>query len=470
MKKITLLLLAILYSVVGYSQFPENFESPSVTVPNGFPAGWLVTNNGVGPTIEWNIVSTAGIVINGTKSAFINRDNIGLGNTSEDWLISPATLIPANGQLRFFTKQTLPGDNGSIYQIRIYSGANQSALSSYTILQQWTEPQLNATFDVVEEKVVNFPVSAIGTNTFIAFVRVYTQPTGATGGDRWVIDDINVVERCLNPGALNANNIAATQANLFWGASLSPGIAGYQLEVLPAAQAQTGVPTNTSLTNNVLQTGLTPNTNYKYYVRTNCGNGNFSEWVGPFNFSTLAIGTACADPIVIPSLPYQTIDNTGNYGNTLAGPQLAGCIAGGTNYQAGNDVFYSYTAAENCLVSFTLAPTAANSSMFIYPSCAGLTGACLAAVGNTNANPRIINYAVTQGTTYIIVISSNTQSPTVGYNLLIQCESCANKPINPTVSNPTLTGADFAWTAPAAAVIGYEVAVQPQGSLVPSGA
>ncbi|MDD3005397.1 choice-of-anchor J domain-containing protein, partial [Flavobacterium sp.] len=104
MKKITFLLLTIFCSIVGYSQFPENFEDPSVTVPNGFPTGWLVTDNGVGTGVSWNIVSNAALVINGTKSAYINRQEIGQGNTSEDWLISPAKLIPTNGQLRFKAK------------------------------------------------------------------------------------------------------------------------------------------------------------------------------------------------------------------------------------------------------------------------------------------------------------------------------------------------------------------------------
>ncbi|MEG5097981.1 fibronectin type III domain-containing protein, partial [Microcoleus sp. B13-B4] len=178
---------------------------------------------------------------------------------------------------------------------------------------------------------------------------------------------------------------------------------------------------------------------------------------------------ACADPIVIPSLPFQTVDNTGNYGNQLAGPQLASCIAGGVNYQSGNDVFYSYTAAEDCNVSFTLSPTETRSSIFIYPSCAGLTGACLAAAGNATNVPRIINLAVTAGTTYIIVISSNNQSPTIGYNLLIQCEDCPQKPTNLGITNIGLTSADYTWTAPTGTVLGYQVAVQPQGSLVPSG-
>jgi hypothetical protein len=468
MKNITILLLTILYCAIGYSQFPQNFEDAAVTVPNGFPSGWLVTDNGVGTTTSWTIQNNAAVVINGTKSAYLNRQEIGQGNTSEDWLISPSTLIPANGQLRFFTKQTLAGDQGTVFQIRVSTGTSQSDLASYTVLKTWTEPELNETFSVVEEKVVDFLASMNNTNRFIAFVRVYTQPTAAQGGDRWVVDDINVVQKCLNPSNLSANTIAASSANLFWNASA--GSTGYEIELLPSSGQATGVATNTSTAANFPATGLLQNTNYKYYVRSNCGNGNFSNWSGPFNFLTLAIGTACSDPIIIGALPYQTLNNTGIFGNTLAGPQAASCLPAGTNYQSGNDVFYSYTATENCTVSFTLSPTEARSSMFIYSSCAGITGSCLAAVGNATSNPRIINYTVTAGSTYIIVISSSLPTATVGYNLLIQCESCPTKPTNLTVSNPTLNGATFGWTAPTPAPLSYQVAVQPQGSTVPTGA
>jgi hypothetical protein len=113
MKKTLLFILTVFYSVFSYCQFPENFES--ATVPNGFPAGWVVTDNGVGTTTNWEITNNAVVVINGAKSAHISRQQIGSGNTSEDWLISPLTKIPVNGQLQFFTKQGLAGDQGTIY-------------------------------------------------------------------------------------------------------------------------------------------------------------------------------------------------------------------------------------------------------------------------------------------------------------------------------------------------------------------
>ncbi|WP_432672707.1 DUF7619 domain-containing protein [Flavobacterium sp. SM2513] len=469
MKQTLLLLVTVLFVSLSYCQYPENFEGPDVTVPNGFPAGWLVTDNGVGTSTSWNTLSSPILVINGTKSAYINRHDIGIGNTSEDWLISPSTAVPSDGVLRFFTRQTLPGDNGTLYQIRVSTGNSQTNLPSYTIVQQWTEDQLNQIFDVAEEKVVNLPSTLFGINAYIAFVRVYTQPTAASGGDRWVIDDINVAPKCLTPSSLSTTNIAPTSANFFW--TGPQGAAGYELEILPSSQSATGIATdisNVSLSS-FIKIGLIPDVCYKYYVRSNCGNGNFSEWVGPFNFCTPPTGINCQYAIDI-SLPYQTINNTSNFGNTLAGPQTSSCISGGTNYQAGNDVFYSYTATEDCFVSFILNSNQPESSLFIYPSCAGITGPCLAAVGNTTNNPRILNLNLVAGQTYKIVVSSSDLSPTIGYNLVIQCENCSNKPTNLTVPNIYLTGADLAWTPPAGEpALSYQVEIQLEGGLVPSG-
>lgn len=466
MKKIILFILTVFYSVFSYCQFSQNFEAPAVSVPNGFPVGWLVTDNGVGTSMSWEITDNPSAVINGTKSAYINRQQIGSGNTSEDWLVTPSTAIPTNGQLKFATRQLLAGDQGTIYQIRVSAGTSQSNLSSYTVVQQWTETQLNPTFNIPEQKVVNFPVSTYGTAVYIAFVRVYTQPTASQGGDRWFIDDINVVQKCLNPTALSVANSTATSAQLSWNAV--PGSVGYELEIIPSTSQPIGVQTHISPVNNFSITGLNDNTAYKFYVRNKCSTDNFSNWTGPFQFQTFSLGYSCSEPIVIASLPYSTYNNTGNFANTLLGPQLSSCIAGTTNYQAGRDVFYRYTATEDGIVSFTSTSNIPNSSLFIYPSCAGLAGACLGGVGNNSNSPRILNYAVTAGTTYIVVISSSSISQNIPYNLLIQRENCLGKPTNLAVSDITNTTAFLNWTAPATPPISYQVVVQIQGSSVPT--
>jgi fimbrial isopeptide formation D2 family protein len=293
--KQTLLLLVMLFTFsFTYSQIPENFEGAGVTVPNGIPLGWLVTDNGVGTTSSWEITNDPTLVLTGTKSASINRHEIGIGNTSEDWLISPAVVIPYNGQLRFFTRQTLPGDNGTVYQIRISTGTSQSNLASYTVLKQWTEEQLNQIYDVSEEKVIDFPFDSFGVNVYIAFVRVYAQPTAALGGDRWLIDDINVTLNCVKPSNATVNAVAATSANLSWIGT--PGAESYEIEFVPANVPATGVATDFSIQPNYIKTGLTQSSAYHYWVRSNCGDGNFSEWTGPVSFSTLIL---CSKPVAL---------------------------------------------------------------------------------------------------------------------------------------------------------------------------
>lgn len=278
----------------------------------------------------------------------------------------------------------------------------------------------------------------------------------------------NPVETCLPPISLQAQNITPNSAVLLW--ANSAGAVGYEIELILEIATPTGVATNTSTTNSFNATNLLPNTNYKFYVRSNCGSGNYSSWVGPFILYTFNFGVSCSDPIVIPSLPYQTSDNTGNYGNTVSGPQSSSCALGATNFQAGYDVFYKYTATQNGQVSFTLTSQESRSAIFIYQNCAGITGTCLAAAGNQFNTPRVITYNVSAGSSYIILISSSNQTPIFTYNLLIQAENCPSKPTDLTVSNITSSSANFAWTAPTGPSLNYQIALQPAGSAIPAGA
>lgn len=89
---------------------------------------------------------------------------------------------------------------------------------------------------------------------------------------------------CLPPTKLKALNTASTSANLTWQAN---GIATsweyvYGFAPLPAPTGS-GITTTSSSSNQL--TGLTPNSSYQFYVRSNCG-GSKSSWIGPVDFST----------------------------------------------------------------------------------------------------------------------------------------------------------------------------------------
>ena len=119
--------LVLFLSLSGFAQFPtpgiEGFEGtagadlPAPTTPTPWTLGtgvtgnqWAVFDNGVGVNQRWTInngtvvAPTPPLVYAGVNAAYMNRENIGINNTSEDYLATPLITVPANGQLRFFTR------------------------------------------------------------------------------------------------------------------------------------------------------------------------------------------------------------------------------------------------------------------------------------------------------------------------------------------------------------------------------
>ncbi|WP_298397370.1 fibronectin type III domain-containing protein [Flavobacterium sp.] len=485
MKKITLLIVALLFSIAGFSQFPtpgsEGFEGTTgpdlaaPTTPSPWTLGtgattnqWAVFDNGVGLTRRWGINSVVANVYQGTNSAYMDRENIGVGNTSEDYLATPLVTVPSNGQLRFWTRSTISGPNGTEYFIKVFDVTAQGAGSQTNIANyintpaQWTEATLSATYNVYEEKVVDLTAFA-NHQVYIAFVMRYNQPTGALGGDRWLVDDVRLAQRCLEPTNLSATGITQNSANLSW--SNPSGSTSWEIEVTNTTPTGVGVVYNGALP--YVATGLQPGTGYVYYVRSLCADGS-SNWVGPFNFATTTPGLSCIAPITISALPYSTNDNTTNYGDTTDTNQGTSC-GSTTNFMTGNDVFYSYTPTTTGAISITMTPGANSSSIFVYQGCANVGATCLAGVANTTNTVRSIpSLNVIAGQQYIIVLSGTTAAQTYSYSLVIQQLNCA-QPTNQAVTGISLTGGNLSWANPGNAT-SWEYVVQTSGSAIPAGA
>jgi gliding motility-associated-like protein len=321
MKKITFLLLFTFFTICGYSQFTEGFES--TTGPDALPStnwtlgsgNWAVFDNAIGTAQRWGNapVATPSNAYQGDNAAYINRENLGTeGFISQDYLSTPLVTIPANGQLRFFARSFASGNQGTLYQIRVAPAtAAQTNLAAYTLVQQWDETTLNTTFNIYEEKVVD--LSAYATQqVYVSFVRVHTQlPGGINGaGDRWLVDNVTIVERCLDPTALTFSAITPTGVTLNW--ANPSGATSWEIEIIPATGTPTGVGTIYNGTLPYVVTGLLANTAYKYYVRAICNTGYSSAWVGPSaNFTTGTAPPVCGGNFVDPGGP------TANYANNV---------------------------------------------------------------------------------------------------------------------------------------------------------
>ena len=89
---------------------------------------------------------------------------------------------------------------------------------------------------------------------------------------------------CQASSALSVNSVSNTGASLGWTAV--SGATSYEIKVQAAGL---GTPTGSGTivsTNSFNAAGLSPNTSYEYYVRTNCAGGLFSSWAGPSTFLT----------------------------------------------------------------------------------------------------------------------------------------------------------------------------------------
>ena len=329
MKKI-ILLLSLFLSFSGFAQFPnpgtESFEN--TTGPDALPStnwtlgtgNWAVFDNGVGLGQSWGInngTATPPLVNSGINAAYINRENIGIGNTSEDYLVTPLITVPNNGQLRFFSRTFSNGNTGTLYQIKVApSTATQTNIAAYTTqLVEYTEDQVTLdmngvqnAFNVYTEKVITFPPAMIGTQVYVAFVMKYTQTTTGISGDRWLLDDVRITEKCLNPTTLTATGILYNQANLSW--ANPSGATSWEIEIIPAAATPTGTGIIYNGTLPYIATGLTPNTAYKYYVRAICSGSIPSEWVGPTTFSTTTAPPICGGNFLDPG-------GSANYANSI---------------------------------------------------------------------------------------------------------------------------------------------------------
>lgn len=116
---------------------------------------------------------------------------------------------------------------------------------------------------------------------------VQTVPNPCYSGSWGVSLDflVNVLEApsCLPPTASSASAITASSALLSW---VSTGTT-FNVEYDFAGSSQGAGTVISGVTgNSTTLTNLDPQTNYAYYVQTDCGNGNLSPWTGPFLFKT----------------------------------------------------------------------------------------------------------------------------------------------------------------------------------------
>lgn len=313
----------------------EGFDS--VTIPLTSPF------HGVIPTCTYqnNI---------GTGNSWVTSDDASYANINMDFQgqflmyngQNPANANPAN---TWFFTSGLNLTAGTTYRLSyVYGGtSNPSTVQNRMRVSLSTSPLASGvTTQLIDHpdikggpftQVINFTPTTTG--VYYIGYNAYSIPNQG----QFAVDDISVdLSVCLLPTAVSVANISATTAQLSWTAPTPAPSNGYAYFVSTSATPPTNATTPTGFTgagvNVVTLTGLTGSTNYYFWVRTNCGGGDFGEWVAlnnagsPF-FTTLVPPPAycvpsgasfAQDPSGITNVTIGTINNTtgieaNNYGN-----------------------------------------------------------------------------------------------------------------------------------------------------------
>jgi len=311
--------------VSGFSAVPNNSQAIGISSNQIIAAsggGLLIANNLIYGFQNMNAGQTGiSLNTNSTSDIFkVYHNTVSLDNTSYSGS-SGITCLGLNGSndnldlknnIFSFTTNTsgtkyiynfgtgsglILSSNNNVLHMGYVAGTTRLAYkfpSNYNTLADWqaigydiNSSNADPTFINPLRTPTNATVANIGANLLSVV------PDDISGASRTTTPDPGVLEfvpqTCLQPTAIALNNYSEASAVFNWTeqgtATLwdtEVGTTGFTPGTGTSVVSQTDVNTKPCTV-----TGLSPNTGYEFYVRSNCGGGDLSPWVGPYQFKTL---------------------------------------------------------------------------------------------------------------------------------------------------------------------------------------
>lgn len=209
------------------------------------------------------------------------------GPKNNDWLISPQFTLNETKvyKLKYYYKTSL----NSLDEFELLASNNGITTSNFTtsIVSKKIYNEANWKEETVFISNLKGNINFAWHITSQAYTTVY-------------IDQITLEEvPCIEPQNLTTKHLDTNQVTLSWEDTTNSSWE-YHIE-LDGGTGPLGAGTKTTVSEvNVSKDAenknLTPNTNYRYYVRAKCSSGVFGDWIGPFNFRTSC--TAFTTPFV----------------------------------------------------------------------------------------------------------------------------------------------------------------------------
>lgn len=261
--------------------FTETFNTDSAS-----EACWRILN-GNSDSYTWNTNVTVD-AYEGNQTAGMFTGSNGANN---DWLISPTITVTAGQRLRYYYR-VYSSDFHEDLEVKLSTTGIDMAAFTTTLysIEFEDEPPLNNV--QWKEKVINIPQGVTGEINIAWHIPQKDPYWAGYRGQMLLIDKVVIedIPACPIPSNLAVSTITDTTTRLSWDANGSE--TQWDIYVQPeelTAPVGNGDDQYRHLadTNPYTITGLVPAQKYEYYVRAICGGSTNSEWVGPFEFTTM---------------------------------------------------------------------------------------------------------------------------------------------------------------------------------------
>ena len=309
MKKITLMLLGILVSTTITAQTlnqAANWPNNAWELTGNYDATYLENNPTTSSSFSFNDDAPGQASVNNIAAESPVIDLTSAFNNEETWLTVYSSYIFNLFQTESLTLEYWDADSGAWNSWGMFSSNSNSNGNFCSETQQaFSSESLN---------IANFTSTQLSSFKYRVFYNdnsswgwgfCFTSPTITS----------QMPPACPNVTNINANNITVSSANISW----SAGSTETSWEIV-VQNSGTGIPSGpgTPTTNNnaYYVSNLDDNTTYEIYVRGNCGGGDYSNWVGPNNFTTLLISRLNFNPItynVTGAYDLAVVDMNGDY-------------------------------------------------------------------------------------------------------------------------------------------------------------
>ncbi len=224
---------------------------------------------------------------------FLNAGSVGAAKINlysagqKDWLVSPTLDLSAGNYYLIFDvgvtqwNTTNYSSMGSDDEVQVLISNDDGA--SWISLETFNNSNIPS--HLGEEKAYDLSAYT-STTTRFAFWASDGSIDDSQDYD-FFIDNFSITNTvCFEPESLTATDITTTSAVISW--TLATGMeTDWEIVVQTSYSgipSGAGTPIGGTVSHNA--TSLIPNTNYEFYIRTNCGEGNYSSWAGPQYFRT----------------------------------------------------------------------------------------------------------------------------------------------------------------------------------------